>query len=138
MCFREDVRNKEGGLQFNMLNKNLRLDRGELDIFFSTQNKTFVGKIITVRFVKNNQKTNRFAFIVSFVNGQAKKGRSVLRNLARRRMSEVIRNLINKIQVGYDIVFFYKIKDRKISKIVDLKKDIEYVLHKCNLSRNIL
>ena len=120
-----------------MLKKNLRLSRADLGAFFRKRSKFAAGKLVSAGFIENNLKYSRFAFVVSFEDKQKRKGRAVLRNLLRRRMSEIIRAKAENIKTGMDIVFFIKLKNQKPT-YEDLKEDILYVLSKSHLSRSIL
>ncbi|KKT41824.1 MAG: hypothetical protein UW30_C0004G0023 [Candidatus Giovannonibacteria bacterium GW2011_GWA2_44_13b] len=121
-----------------MLKKSLRLNRKDLEGFFKKRARFVSGSIVSARFTENNLKYSRFAFVVSFENKQKRKGRAVLRNLLRRRMSEIAGSLIKSIKPGQDIVFFIKLKNQKAPAYADLKKDILYVLSKSHISRSIL
>ena len=126
-----------------MLKKILRLSRKDLEAFFSTgggsafggkkRPKFTTGKLVSLRFNENNLKHSRFAFIVSFEDKQKRKGRAVIRNLLRRRMSEIVRNSVKNIKPGLDMVFFIKIKNQKQPKYRALTEDIQYVLSKSYL-----
>ena len=121
-----------------MLKKTLRLSRADLDAFFRKRSKFAAGKLVSARFAENNLKYSRFAFVASFEDKQKKKGRAVLRNLLRRRISEIIRIMSENVKAGLDIVFFIKLKNQKAPAHEDLKEDILYVLSKSHLSRSIL
>ena len=122
----------------NMLKKSLRLGRKDLDVFFKRKSVFTSGRLVNLRYINNDLKTTRFAFVVSFSGDQPQKGRAVLRNLVRRRMSEVVRLIFKKIPPGRDVVLFLKLKTRKPPKYEELKEDIFYVLHKPGLSRSFL
>lgn len=121
-----------------MLKKVLRLGRRDLDLFFRKRSKFTKGDVISARFTENNLNYSRFAFVVSFEDKQKRKGRAVLRNILRRRMSEAVRSFADDIKPGADMVFFIKLKDRTAPKYAELKEDIKYVLSKSHLSRSIL
>lgn len=116
-----------------MLKKSLRLGRKDLEIFFQKRSKFVPGGIVSLRFAENNFQYSRFAFVVSFEDKQKRKGRAVIRNILRRRMSEIVRNSAKNIKLGLDVVFFIKIKSQKIPTYRALTEDIQHVLSKSHL-----
>lgn len=129
-----------------MLKKTLRLDRKALEAFFKKKTGYAAGNLIHIRYIKNSLNHNRFAVVISFAAGQPQKGRAVLRNLAKRRVLEVIHSVSEEIGSGLDMVFFAKIKGKQARlpiggqapKFIELKKDILYVLHRSHILRSIL
>ena len=128
----------ESVLRLSMLKKISRLDRKALDSFFKKKTGYTAGNLIYIRYIKNNLNNSRFGVVVSFAAEQPKKGRAVLRNLTKRRILEISRQITKNIGTGLDVVFFVKIKNRQAPKFAELKEDILYVLYRSHRSRSIL
>ena len=110
-----------------MLKKKLRLGRKDLNDFFQSKSRYYRGGIVAMRAGRNKKDASRFAFVVS---GVKRRGGAVLRNLARRRMAEVVRVLRAAIPPGWDVVFFLKITGRRAPLLSELKDDIKHVISK--------
>lgn len=82
-----------------------------------------------MRAKRNKKSISRFAFVVS---GTKPRG-AALRNLARRRMTEAVRAILEIIPTGWDMIFFLKLNERTVPPFGALKEDIQYVI-----SKNIL
>lgn len=88
----------------------------------------FKGGLLIFKIIKNNLGFNRFGFVVS----QKVSKKAVIRNKARRRMSEVIRENAENIKKGFDMVLValpgIEKKDYK-----EIKQEIETLLNKNKL-----
>jgi ribonuclease P protein component len=117
-----------------MLKKELRIDRKGLNSFFKQKTGFTAGNLVSLRYIKNDLGKNRFAVVISFSGGQAKKGRAVIRNLVKRRILEILRLTTFGSRYGLDMVFFVKINSKSAPKFTLLKEDIIYVLHRSRIS----
>lgn len=87
-----------------MLSKENRLrKRKDFDNIFKN-GKAKIGRFIFLKFFKNGLNVSRFGFIVSLKIAP----KAVVRNKIKRRLRQVIRNNINKIKPGLDIVITAK------------------------------
>ena len=111
-----------------MFKKSLRLTKREIKLFFNSKPRYTKGGYVVLRYLKNKKPHSRFAFIVS-----GPKKFAVGRNLARRRMSEAVELVYNKIPPGYDLVFFLKLVEKKVPTFKLIKEETNNVLNKSNL-----
>lgn len=106
----------------------IKLTKRDIKDFFASRNRVFRGSILLLRLRKiSKDNPPRFAFIVS----SAVKRNAPTKNLVRRRMSEIARVLLPKIKTGYDIVFSYKLQNKKAPSFLELKNDIINLLTLC-------
>lgn len=83
---------------------------------------------LILRFLSNNSETSRFAFVVSLKVDK----RAVVRNRLRRQLSEIIKQNLNGLKTGIDIVLIAKAPLAEIS-YPELKKETEVLLKNCKL-----
>jgi ribonuclease P protein component len=112
-----------------MLKKNLRIPRKDLDAIFKKKGFFCRGTILSLKYVKNNLKHTRWAFISSLKEKRA----AVYRNLARRRMNEAVQGFANKVQPGLDIVFMLKLAGKKVPSQEIIRNDMIHILDRCGL-----
>ena len=87
-----------------MLSRENRLrKRKDFDNIFKN-GKAKTGGFIFLKFLKNDLNVSRFGFIVSLKIAK----KAVVRNKIKRRLRQVIRNNINEIKPGFDIVITAK------------------------------
>jgi len=55
--------------------------------------------VVKIKFLKNNLKISRFAFLVGLKTSK----KAATRNAIRRKMEEIIRLKINQIKIGFDV-----------------------------------
>jgi len=84
--------------------------------------KSIKGVFLLLRFMQNDLKFNRFAFIVS----KKVSAKAVLRNKVRRRLSEAIKEFNKSGENGLDLVFIAlpKIKEKNFAEIQAEVKNI--------------
>jgi|SRR3989344_4074772 len=112
-----------------MLKKSQRLTKKDIERFFSGKFKSCKLGDILLRVGKNENSAPRFAFIVS----SSVKRNAVARNLTRRRMSEISKELSPKINNGLDLVFSFKLLSKKAPSFGVLKEDMEKLLELSNI-----
>ena len=112
-----------------MLSKQSRLDRKKIESFFNSQYKTYKGKILTLKFRKNNSKKNNWAFIVS----SSIKKNAVSRNKVRRRMSNIAENIQNTTNNGFDFVFITRLNTKIAPSFKILRDDMIQLLKLCGV-----
>jgi len=86
------------------------------------------GNLLTIKQTENELAYSRFGFIV----GLKVSKKSPQRNKIKRRLREIIKDNLNRIEKGKDVVFmpFPKIKDQSFSRI---KSETEKLLKKLDL-----
>jgi len=90
--------------------------------------QAFWGRILVLKKRKNNLKKSRIAFVVS----RKISPKAVVRNKTKRRLREIVRNMIDNIKGGYDIIFFTK-KGIEEKKYQEIEKEIERLVAKSEL-----
>lgn len=111
-----------------MLPKNNRLTKNkEFEQVFQA-GKSYFGKLIGVKTIKNGMEISRFGFLVA--NKISKK--ATVRNLIKRRLRAIIQLNLNNIAKGYDCVILTQpaIKDQEYSTI---ENELVMALKKINL-----
>lgn len=103
------------------------MKKKDIDRFFAERFKVYRAKKTTLRISRNGLNVLRTAFIIS----SGVKKNAVARNKTRRRMSEIVRSLFPHIKIGYDLIFSYKLEDKKAPSFEDLKNDIIKLLTLC-------
>lgn len=112
-----------------MLPKNLRLNRRELNLFFKKKSIFKKGTIVSLRYQNKQAYKPKAAFIVS-----GPKKSAAARNLARRRISEIVAAEFNRLPKNRDTVFFFKLgQDKKVPTNKEFKKDIINVISLLNI-----
>lgn len=81
------------------MQRDLRLRQAEDFQRLRREGRTFTDRLMVVSIAPNSLTHNRYGFIVSKHLGKA-----VTRNLIRRRMKEVVRQLHPQLKPGYDVV----------------------------------
>jgi len=113
-----------------MLKKIYRLTKKKDFERVSKKGKTAFSQILLIKYMKNNLASSRFGLIVS--NKISKK--ATLRNLIKRRISEILRLSLDKIKKGYDIMIIVspKIFDNKgkVLKYSEIEKNLIQTLQK--------
>ncbi len=101
--------------------KNRLKKRKEINKVFK-EGKSADNDLMIVKAIQNNRDVSRFAFIIPAKIFK----RAVDRNNIRRRLREAIREGINEIKEGYDIVLIAKpgIKKSKFEEIRERSKDL--------------
>jgi len=110
-----------------MLKKSLRLTRTELSAFFARRFRVYRGDVVLLRVSRNNTKTTKAAFVVS----SAIKRNAPARNMVRRRLNEVIRELHPRIIPGLDLVFSFALTKKSAPSFQSLKDDTIKLLSLC-------
>jgi ribonuclease P protein component len=84
--------------------------------------------LFTIRYAKGGLEENRFAIIVS----KRVSNKAVIRNRARRQISEGIKNLLTEIRPSYD--FLFNIKKEILDKsTVEVYREIQITFKKAGL-----
>jgi len=112
-----------------MLVKNSRISKKkEFDDIFK-KGKSTRGTFFILKFLKNDLKLNRFAFMVS----KKISLKAVVRNKIRRRLSEAVKEFRTESDKGVDVVFLTlpAIKDKSFSEIkTETDKFLEKIISK--------
>jgi len=111
-----------------MLRKQNRLRGKKFFEKIIKKGKRFWNDFLFLKVMKNDLKLVRVGLVISRKISK----KAVERNKIKRQLSEVLRIKINKINSGYDLVFFAKkgIKTRNFSEI---KESVEVLLRKARL-----
>jgi len=110
-----------------MLKKSQRLAKKDIERFFAGRFKNYKLNNILLRVARNESGAPKFAFIVS----SSIKRNAVARNLLRRRMSEISKELSPGINKGLDLVFSFKLLQKKAVPFKQLKDDMIKLLSLC-------
>jgi len=112
--------------RLTMLKKSLRLGKRDLEGFFKAKSRFCPGNLLQMRFLPAAEAT-KWAFVVS----SSVKKNAVARNLVRRRMAEIARDLGDQIKKNADLVFFLKLGEKKTPSYEKLKNDMIRILTIC-------
>jgi len=106
-----------------MLAKQYRLRKNRDFESVFKKGKTLSGKYFFLKVQKNDLQINRFGFIV----GKKITNKAVLRNKIKRRLREVVKENLDRVKLGFDIVIVAKpeILDKNYQQI---KNDLENLL----------
>lgn len=104
-----------------------KLNKKDLKEFFNKRSRVFRGNLLILRVAQQNQGFSRTAFIIS----SAVKRNAPARNLTRRRISEVVRLILPNAKKDLDLVFSYKLENKKAPSFANLKNDILNLLSSC-------
>lgn len=104
-----------------------KLSKKDLKEFFNKHPRIFRGNLLLLRVVPQNQDFSRVAFIIS----SAVRRNAPARNLTRRRMSEITRSILPEVKKRLDLVFSYKLENKKAPSFRNLKNDILKLLSLC-------
>ena len=85
------------------------------------------GRILFIKFLDNNLKVSRFAFIVS----RKIAAKAVQRNKIKRRLRGIIQKKLSRIKIGFDFVFVAQ-KGIENGALREIEKDIEVIFNKNN------
>ncbi len=108
-----------------MLEQKYRLKKNkEFGYIFKKGDNQFC-KNLAVFFVKTKYFPSKIGFSIS-----AKIGNSVIRHLVKRRLSEIVKSLLPRIDQGYNYIFMAR-KGIEQLEYKELQKNVEYVLDKC-------
>lgn len=110
-----------------MLKKSQRLGKRDIEKFFKGKFKVFKSGEILLRAKRGDEKVLKFAFIIS----SSIKRNAVARNLTRRRMSEIAKELAPKISGGLELVFSFKLLQKRAPSFSSLKSDMINLLSTC-------
>lgn len=112
-----------------MLPKHLRLNRKELNLFFKQKYFFKKGAVVLLRYQRKQKHKSKVEFVVS-----GPKKSAVARNLAKRRMSEIVASEFNQLPKSYDMVFSFKLgQDKRVPPTNEFKKDIINVISTFNI-----
>lgn len=115
--------------RIKMLPKRSRLNRKELSLFFKQKYFFKKGAAVLLRYQRKQKHKSKVAFVVS-----GPKKSAVARNLAKRRMSEIVASAFNQLPKSYDMVFSFKLgQDKKVPSADEFKKDIVNVISTLNI-----
>jgi len=87
--------------------------------------KTAAGKLVFLKFKKNNLKNSRFCFIVNLKISK----KSTFRNKIKRQLKDIIRNNLINIRPGFDIAIIAK-PEIINKKYQEIKKEVRELLEK--------
>ena len=96
------------------------------------QGRVFYTKYFIIRTKKNQAEQSRFAIVVSTKVSK----KATQRNTVKRRLSELLRQALNKIKPGYDLVIIASpaiIEKGRVITSGEIKKILDFALHKINL-----
>lgn len=94
-----------------------------------SRGKYYSGKYIEIFLKKNNQKTNYLGIAIGVKIAKATK-----RNKIKRLIREAYKNLENKVNLGYDIVFLWKKNvDTINANFENINNDINKIFDKANI-----
>ena len=110
-----------------MLKKQDRLGRKDIELFFREKTGFYNGKILSLKIKKRKDNKIHWAFAIS----SGIKKNTVARNLTRRRMNEIARDMNGYIQYGIDIVFLIKLNTKQPPSFHVLKDDMIHILKSC-------
>ncbi len=114
-----------------MLSKQNRLIKNKDFELVSKKGKSLADPFIVIKWIKNGLPYSRFGIVVSLKVDK----RSPRRNKIKRRLREIIRANLSKIEKGYDFLIISRvaIKDKNFDKI---KSSFLNLLRKTNLYDN--
>lgn len=113
-----------------MLSKQYRLRKNKEFNFVYKHGKSVGSKLITFFYVKTNWKPNKFGFSIS-----NKLGNSVVRHKLKRRLTEIVRPFISRLNPRYNYVFIAK-KGLEELSFDELKQKVENILIKSEMLKN--
>ncbi|MBD3359435.1 MAG: ribonuclease P protein component [Candidatus Buchananbacteria bacterium] len=116
-----------------MLEKKQRLTKKKEFEKITQRGKAYYSPILILKILKNDLSYSRFGLIVS--NKVSKKASQ--RNLIKRRIREIIRLNLNRINAGYDILIIVSPKiiaqDKKVLKYQAIEKSLMTAFSKADL-----
>jgi ribonuclease P protein component len=115
-----------------MLKKSYRLRKNKEIKKVIENGLSVFNKEIGIKFIKNNLLNSRFCFIVSSKIDK----RATVRNKIKRRLREIIRQNLEKIKPGFDIVIFAKVGIKDLD-FFQLKEKLEQLLKKSKLFKAV-
>lgn len=92
------------------------------------QKEVFFSQVLGLKKTKNNLKVTRIGIVV----GQKISKKAVLRNKIKRRLRHILRDNLEKIKKGYDLIFFTK-KGIEKKEFSQLKKEITNLLKRAKI-----
>lgn len=112
-----------------MLNKKNCLKKKKDFDKVAKKGKKIEENFLVLKFLANSpEEITRIGFVVS----QKISKKAFLRNKIKRRMREVVKNNLEKIKSGYDLIFFTK-REIKEKDFLEIEKIIEQILRKAEL-----
>ena len=103
------------------------MGKKDIEKFFEGRFRNYKFGSVLLRVARNESKMPMFAFIIS----SSLKRNAVARNLTRRRMSEIAVELAPKINNGLNLVFSFKLSQKKAPSFQGLKDDMINLLSLC-------
>ena len=111
-----------------MLPKQYRLKKKKDFKLVFEKGKTFNNKFLFLKGAKNALKNSRFAFVVGLKTSK----KAVVRNRIKRLLREIIREKLNDIKSGFDVVI--RVRAEIVNKdYKEIKKELESLLKKAEL-----
>lgn len=110
-----------------MLSKQYRLRKNKEFNFVYKHGKSVGSKLITFFYVKTSWKPNKFGFSIS-----NKLGNSVVRHKLKRRLTEIVRPYITRLNPRYNYVFIAR-KGLEELTFLELKQKVENILLKSEM-----
>lgn len=111
-----------------MIAKKFRFGKkADFDKVFNSQNKFYSNNFV-LRYCKTKNLNNRFSIVVSKKISK----KAVVRNKIRRRIYEVLRLNLEKMNIPYDIILLVK-RGVVDMEYPDIEKEILYILKKSKL-----
>ncbi len=114
-----------------MLSKQYRLRKNKEFNFVYKHGKSVGSKLITFFYVKTTWKPNKFGFSIS-----NKLGNSVVRHKLKRRLTEIVRPYIARLNPRYNYVFIAR-KGLEELSFLELKQKVENILLKSDMLDNV-
>ncbi len=114
-----------------MLSKQYRLRKNKEFNFVYKRGTSVGSKLITFFYVKTNWKPNKFGFSVS-----NKIGNSVVRHKLKRRLTEIVRTYIPKLNPKYNYVFIAR-KGLEELSFAELQEKVHKILTKSEMLINV-
>lgn len=111
-----------------MLSSNHRLLKQKDFDYVHKKGRQIRGPMFNLKYVQSSLKVSRFGVVV----GRKSEKLATKRNTVKRKVREIIRNLIDSVKPGFDVVVF--IKKQAVDKdSKELKKELEQMLKKVEL-----
>mgnify|MGYP000526293949 CR=1 FL=1 len=111
-----------------MLIKNYRLRKREEIVKVIKNGHSFFVPEVGIKFIRNNLKNSRFCFIISSKIDK----RATVRNKIKRRLREIVRQNLEKIKPGFDILIFARFGIKELN-FWQMKEKLEQLFKKSKL-----
>lgn len=109
------------------MNKKYRLRKRRDFNYTYKRGKSLANSCLVLVYRKNNLEVSRFGFSIS-----KKFGKAVQRNKIKRRLREICRLRLDKIKIGYDLIFIARVGARDVS-FQKLENQVENLLKRAGL-----